>query len=451
MDKLRSSRLVHRILLGSLLFGMFFGAGNLIFPVSIGQHAGNSMNLASLGFIITGVGLASLAAIYCAKSEKLTLESMLSVYGKGYARFFTILLLLTIGPMFALPRTATVPYEVGIRTLFPTINHTYGLLIYSALFFMASLLMALKPNKIKELIGKYINPIFLVCLIFFFAVFFINDMGSVKEITPHPNYVNNTFLEGFKLGYQTMDLLAALAFSFVVISTNKFDEENSTKKEKINDVIFAGVFAGVLMSIIYYILIRIGASSRHLFDIEANGGIALGQIFNHYFGRRGTLFLSLTITVACLKTSTGLIVACSQYFETIIPKVSYKQLVIVFSALGFIVSNIGLDAIIVYAVPILNFLYPLAMMHVFMGIIYDGRSKIVNYSTLVATLVAASIEFIKSFPNFVSKFPLLRETVELYSKNLPFANVGMQWIMFSIVGLSLGILAHMSYYEFKKK
>ena len=176
MEKLKESRLLHRILLGSLLFGMFFGAGNLIFPVSIGQHAGNEMNLAALGFIITGVGLASLAAVYCAKSEKSSLESMLSVYGKPYARFFTVLLLLTIGPLFALPRTATVPYEVGIRTMFPQMNHSVGLLVYSAVFFSISLMMALKPNKLKDLIGKYINPISLVCLLIFFIVFFFHDM-----------------------------------------------------------------------------------------------------------------------------------------------------------------------------------------------------------------------------------------------------------------------------------
>lgn len=440
MNKLKESRLVHRILLGSLLFGMFFGAGNLIFPVSIGQHAGNAMKPAALGFIITGVGLASLAAVYCAKSEKRSLESMLSVYGKPYARFFTILLLLTIGPLFALPRTATVPYEVGIRTLFPQINHSIGLVVYSVLFFTASLLMALKPNKLKDLIGKYINPIFLVCLLIFFIVFFNNDMGSIQDISPMSQFESNSFLSGFKEGYQTMDLLAALAFSFVVISTNKFQDELSTKKNKINDIIFAAIFAGVLMSIIYYILIQIGASSRHFFEAAPNGGIALGQIFYHYFGRSGTLFLALTITIACLKTSTGLIVACSQYFETIIPRITYKQLVVLFSFLGFLVSNIGLDLIIVYSIPILNFLYPLAMMHVFMGVLIHRESKPMNYSVLAATLAAACFEFIKSFPNFVIRYPFMNKMVKWYSNDILFANIGMQWIMFSVVGILFGII-----------
>ena len=450
MEKLRSSRLVHRILLGSLLFGMFFGAGNLIFPVSIGQYSGSRLNLAALGFVITGVGLASLAAVYCAKSEKKTLEAMLSVYGKRYARFFTILLLLTIGPMFALPRTATVPYEVGIRSLFPMMNHNLGLLIYSGVFFTLSLLMALKPNKLKELIGTYINPIFLVCLVIFFIVFFMNDMGSVKEVISHSSFEDNAFLMGFKEGYQTMDLLAALAFSFVVISTNKFQEETSTKKDKMYDVIFAGIFAGVLMSMIYYILIKVGASSRHLFDIAPNGGIALGQIFDYYFGRTGTLFLALTITIACLKTSTGLIVACSQYFESLMPKISYRQLVYLFSVLGFLVSNIGLEMIIVYSVPILNFLYPLAMMHVFIGILYNGKSKYIHYGVLSTTLVAAGFELLKSFPNFVSRYSGLSKFIAWYTNDIMFSNIGMQWLMFSIIGLALGIVLHLLFNQLKE-
>lgn len=435
----KSKRIGHRILLGSLLFGMFFGAGNLIFPITLGQNAGNNVNVAAFGFIITGVGLASLAAVYCAKSGGTSLESMLQPYGKTYALIFTILLLLTIGPLFALPRTATVPYEVGVKTLLPNINHTFGLFLYSFVFFVLSMFMALKPNKLKEIIGKYINPIFLVCLLIIFIVFFTKGMGDYGVIEPSADYANNAFLSGFSFGYQTMDVLAALSFSFVVIATNDFDKEHASEKDKMYDVIFAGIFAGVLMSIIYYILARMGASSRNLFEVSENGGVALGQIFNHYFGQTGTLFLSVTITLACLKTSTGLIVACSQYFIKHFKSMTYEKLVVIFSVLGFVISNIGLNAIITYAVPVLNFIYPLSIMHIIMGLIYDGKSKVINMSVLSFTFVAACLELIKSFPNFVSKISVLSEVIHWYSTDLTFSSIGASWIMFSVVGIAFGV------------
>lgn len=432
--KFDKQRVVHRLLLGSLLFGMFFGAGNLIFPTSIGQEAGSSLNMASIAFIISGVGLACLALVYVAKSKSSSLEELLSPYGKTYARAFNIALLMTIGPLFALPRTATVPYEVGFTSLFPDANHKIGLLIYSSLFFFVTMKISLRPNKLKEIIGKYINPIFLTCLVLFSLVFFLNPMGSVKDIAPDALYASNSFLPAFEVGYQTMDVLAALVFSYVVINSNDYSKE-STLKDKVFDIFYAALFTAILMSIIYYVLTYIGASSRNVFEVASNGGLALGQIFKYYFGSLGTLFLALTITLACLKTSSGLVVAFSNYFSTIIPKYTYKQLVYFTSFIAFIVSNFGLSAIITYAVPVLNFLYPLAIMHVIVGLIFKLNNTVFNKTVLYFTMVASVLEVLKGLS--ISN-PLLLSIVDLY-KNLPFAKFGIAWLNFTLLGIVIGL------------
>ena len=95
------------VAVASLLFGLFFGAGNLIFPVHMGQMAGANSVVAILGFVVTAVGLPLLAIVSMALSRSESLAELSGRVGKHYGIFFTCLLYLTIGPCFAIPRCAS--------------------------------------------------------------------------------------------------------------------------------------------------------------------------------------------------------------------------------------------------------------------------------------------------------------------------------------------------------
>lgn len=439
MKSISKKRFIHRIVLGSSLFGLFFGAGNLIFPVLMGQLAGKNYNLAAFSFILSAVLMPVLAIVYIAYSKSDSLEDLLAGFGTKYARFFNILLLLTIGPLFALPRTTTVPYEVGVRFLLPDFNHELGLFLYSSTFFAIALYLSLKPTQLKEIVGKYINPLFLTCLVLFFGMFFLNTMGPLSSITPDISYGNDTvFTSAFSSGYQTMDLLAALVFAYVIISVNDYSDARDSQG-KLKDIVFAGMFAGVMLGLIYYVLIIIGVSSRNVLAVFDNGGIALAHIFNHYLGKAGTLFFALTITLACLKTAIGLIIACSNYFSSIIPKISYQRFAYIVTGVSLFVSNIGLNAIIKFAVPVLNFIYPLAIMHVIYGLIFKQRHPIVNRFVLYITMIASVLEVLGGLPILLSNSGVLSLIVTAY-QSLPLGNLGLAWINFSILGIVLGYL-----------
>src|SRR5690554_2606292 len=138
------------LLLGSLLFGLFFGAGNLIFPVQMGQLAGNNTLEATIGFLITGVGLPLLGVIATALSQSESLFDLARPVNRIYSILFTCALYLTIGPLFAIPRTATVAFEVGLN---PFIAENYlrlGLLVFSLLFFVFTLYYSLRPGRILD-------------------------------------------------------------------------------------------------------------------------------------------------------------------------------------------------------------------------------------------------------------------------------------------------------------
>ena len=160
-EKLHGRELVF---IASMLFGLFFGAGNLIFPIYMGQLAGANLIKAVAGFLITGVGLPLLGvtAIGITRSEGLI--GLSRKVGKGYSMFFTCALYLTIGPLFAIPRCATVPFEVGVQSLLGEKNSSIALAVFSVLFFAAVLLFSLFPGRILTVVGKILNPLFLVLL-----------------------------------------------------------------------------------------------------------------------------------------------------------------------------------------------------------------------------------------------------------------------------------------------
>ena len=203
----------------SMLFGMFFGAGNLIFPVYMGQLAGQKLIPAIIGFCVTGVGLPLLAVAALGISRSSGLAELSSRVGKGYGLFFTCALYLTIGPFFAIPRCATVPFTVAIQELLPEgASAALPLAIFSLVFFAAVLAFSLRPNGILTWIGRILNPIFLLSLGTLVIAALVSPIGNVSQIAPESAYASRTFFQGFLDGYNTMDTLAGLAFGIVVVN-----------------------------------------------------------------------------------------------------------------------------------------------------------------------------------------------------------------------------------------
>ena len=335
---------------------MFFGAGNLIFPVHLGQLAGRNVIPAIIGFIVTAVGIPifGVAAIGITHSDGL--QTLSSKVGKGYGIFFTCLLYLTIGPLFAIPRCATVSFTTGVAPmLLDPSKEWLALLIFSAIFFAFVLFFSLRPGKITVWIGKIIHPIFLLFLAVLVIAALTNPGASIAAVEPVEAYATGTssFFSSFIEGYGTMDAIAGLAFGIVVVDVIRrmgVDNDDAVAV----DVLGSGALTGILMAVIYIVTILMGTQSRGLFEISDNGGIALTQIAGHYFGGVGQIILAVTITFACLKTSIGLVTSCSETFVKMTHgKLSYKAWAILFTLFSFAVSNVGLSAIIEYSIPVL--------------------------------------------------------------------------------------------------
>ena len=436
MDKKLSSSAY--ILVGSMLFGLFFGAGNLIFPVQLGQLAGLQTPLATFGFLIAAIGIPFLGVVAIGMSQSDGLFELAKRVHPAFGYGMTILLYLTIGPFFAMPRTGTVSYEVGLAPYIPAKWQALALALFTSLFFLVALWFALRPGKILVYVGKILNPLFLCILAILILASFLFPMADISPTIIADKYQATPFFSGFLEGYNTMDGLAALGFGIIIIATLKSLGVTSPKGIALGTV-KAGFVSVLLMAVIYSCLAYIGATSVELIGISPNGGNALALIAKHYFTSVGSVLLALIITLACLKTAIGLISACADTFHGLFPKVaSYKGFAIFFAVFGATVANIGLTQIIELAIPMLMLLYPLAIALIITGItspLFKHRT-IVYKTTILFTFFVSVADMFKAIQNSPYIVDAYTQFTRYCTENFSFCSSLADWLPEPITTLS---------------
>lgn len=426
-------------IIGTMLFGMFFGAGNLIFPIQMGQLAGTNFWPALIGFLITAIGLPFLGILAIGLSGSNGLRDLASRVHPIFGVIFALALYLTIGPFFAIPRTATVPFVVGFEPFIAPEQIKLWLAVFSFVFFAIVFYFSLNPAKVMDYIGKYLTPAFLVFLFILIAISIFSPMGSFHG--PTSTYVQEAFMTGFKEGYNTMDALASLAFGIIVIHAIK--RTGITDKKEIAKATWkSGIFAMGLMMLIYGLITFMGASSVKTVGVFDNGGQIFAAVAEHYFGAYGAILLAIIIILACLKTSIGLITACSEFFHEVFPKISYKSFVLALCMISFAIANFGLTNIITFAVPVLMFLYPIAIVLILLALI-SSLFKNKQSVYVVTIFVTILISMVDGYNALVANVPSFEVTVltkisTFYAEVLPFYSIGLGWIVPAFIGFLIG-------------
>ncbi|MFK3937791.1 branched-chain amino acid transport system II carrier protein [Alkalihalobacillus sp. NPDC078783] len=419
------------IVIGMMLFALFFGAGNLIFPAMLGQAAGESLWTANAGFLVTGVGLPLLGVLAFGFSGKEDLQALASRIHPTFALIFTTILYLSIGPFFAIPRTGGVSFEVGLKPYLPESMASIGLMVFTLLFFGLTCLVSLNPDKIIDIVGKILTPIKLLFIGILVIVAVVNPLGSFQA--PVGPYITQPFFKGFQEGYLTMDTLASFVFGIMIIQAIK-QKGASTKKQMMAVCLKAAGIAAVILIILYTSFSFLGASSVETIGYADNGGSILAQVSSIYFGEYGAILLGLMITVACLTTSVGLITSCSTYFHKLIPSISYKQFAVILSAFSMVVANVGLTQLISISVPVMTVIYPVAIVLIFLTFLHPlfKGSRLVYQGTILFTLIVSIFEGFEQVGlsiSFIHRF---------FENFLPFYSLGLGWVIPAIVGGIVG-------------
>lgn len=427
--------------IGTMLFGLYFGAGNLIFPIQLGQLAGTNFWFALVGFLVTAIGLPFLGILAIGLSGSNGLRDLASRIHPLFGVIFSLALYLTIGPFFAIPRTATVPFVVGFEPYINAEHTTMLLALFSFIFFAIVYYFSLNPAKIMDYIGKVLTPAFLVVLFILIIISIVKPMGHFQQ--PIGDYIQSSFMTGFKEGYNTMDALASLAFGIVVINAIK-NAGITDRKEIAKATWKSGIFAMALMTLIYGLITYMGASSIESIGTFDNGGLIFAAVADHYFGSFGAILLAVIIVLACLKTSIGLITSCSEFFHEVFPKVSYKMFVLLLCVVSFSIANFGLNNIIQFAIPVLMFLYPLAIVLILLALsssLFNNKQAVyasAMFLTFFVSLIDGYKALVISIPG--AQLSLLDTVEQLFSDVLPLYDIGLGWILPAMIGVVIGLI-----------
>ena len=431
MNRLKKKDL---LTLGFMMFSVFFGAGNLIFPPALGQAAGTNTLPAMLGFMTTGVGLPLLGIMAIALAGGEYVQLLKRRTFPWFATALLVILYLIIGPLFAMPRTGAVSFEIGIRPFVGAGDVTLPQVIYTALFFGASYYLSLNPNKLIDRVGKMLTPALLVVLVILFLRTFWSPMGEV--LAPTGVYLESPYAQGFQDGYQTMDLLATIAIGALVVNAVRYRGVTDTRTIG-KACLAAGFITVFLMACVYGSLAYLGATSATVLGHSENGGQLLAEAVRIFFGAAGNVLLALIIILACITTCCGITSSAAMFFHKLFKKkISYERLLLFSILFSFGASNIGLTQIIALAVPFLVAIYPLVIVFVMLSLFdrFIGWRKSIYQGAVLVTL-AFSLTDAMHAAGFGSA-----ALYEMLAAHVPFYGVMMGWVCPAVAGAVLGFI-----------
>nr|WP_105128990.1 branched-chain amino acid transport system II carrier protein [Streptococcus suis] len=424
-------------LTGLLLFGMFFGAGNLIFPPALGVLSGENFWPAILGFVVSGVGIAVVALIVGTLNPKGYMHEISRKISPTFATIYLVALYLAIGPFFAIPRTATTSFEIGIAPLLSDANLGLWLFGFTALYFVAAYLIALNPSQILNSIGRILTPVFAI-LIVILVVLGIVKYGSTNPLPAADAYsAGRAFGTGFIEGYNTLDALASIAFSVVAVNTLK-QLGFSSKKEYVSTIWSVGFVVALAFSALYVGLAFLGNHFPVPADVLASkeihkGVYVLSQATQAIFGPSAQIFLAAMVIVTCFTTTVGLIVSSGEFFAERFSRFNYKVYATLFTLIGFGIANLGLSKIIAFSIPVLLILYPITICIILITIV----NKFVPLSTYGMQLTVGVVTALSLVEVLAGQFNWT--AVSKIISALPLAGQSLAWLLPALVGIVLSL------------
>lgn len=416
------------------LFAMYFGAGNLIFPPTLGSVSGSQWMLGFFGFLLSEVGLT-----ICGLIAITLTEGSADKFSEGLPRWLVVFIFsaisLIIGPLYAIPRTAATTFEIAFLPVAQTSFGATGVMmtgvITKILFFAITLIFVITPSNIIDKIGKLLTPFLLVALTFLIlkGVFFpLGQAAGGKSDM-------NIFAFGLQQGYQTMDALATVLFGVMLVNTMK-EKGYSSGKSLFRMSAVASIVACLGLALVYGGLTYLGATANSVIPANAERTTRLVLLAEQLWGPIGGVILGFSVALACLTTAIGLVVPFADYFSKLL-KVPSKVLAVVAVVVSFLISLKGVEDIIKFAGPVLEILYPIMVVLIFMTFF---RNIVPNFwfkrgaviGTVVVSVALTIFSVVgNSLPTWFGSL----------IKSLPLYNLGFAWLVPAVVcGLGAGFI-----------
>lgn len=407
------------LVIGLALFSMFFGAGNIIFPPYLGMESGSQWILGFISYYMADIGL-SVVSIFAILRYNGDVDGLMGRIGNIPGKIMLSAIILCIGPLVAVPRTGATTYEMFVVPLFGPINR----LIPTFIFFGIVLIFTIRESSVIDILGKFLTPALFIGLMLLIIKGIFTPVGPIRDVSAYEDVI----FTGVTAGYQTMDVLAALAFGLIIVNSVA-KKGYTTPKEKYRIAANASLAAAAGLLVIYGGLTFLGATASSYRGGRVTRTELILYITEKLLGGKGVILLGIIVTLACITTAVALISASSDYFSKLSRgRISYKALTITLCVFSAFMATIGTDRIVAVANPVLNLLYPgmltLTVLSFFHGkAVTDGAMK----GAVIGATLSSLLEILYSFGVPVA-----------FIKALPLADIGFAWILPAVIGFFLG-------------
>ena len=417
------------IVLGFALFAMFFGAGNLILPPALGTVSGSNWFYGFLMYILADAGLSVIALLAFVKAHGGFAHAISRQLTPKTAFLLNFLNALCIGPLIAIPRTAATTFDIALRPLLkmpaPWVSWAFG-----AVYFGLVALLCLRPGKVVDIIGKLLSPLMFVLLLVLIGLGIAHPLG---EIVPAAT-LSGALSDGLRAGYQTMDMLGAVLLGVIALLSVQESGVSDTKRQ-MQLVGFGGLVSAVGLFVVYCGLAYLGATvsgdTAMMALAKTDRPTLLIMITYYLAGPYGRLLLGVIVAAACLTTAIGLTSACSQSFTDITGgRLPYRPTMLVVIVVSFVLSNLGTETILGIAAPVLNVIFPIYIMLVFLSFLPE-RIREHTYAPPFGAALALIV-------TVVTEIDLMFPSVPLHADRLPLADYGLGWLLPAVAASVVG-------------
>lgn len=421
------TRILNVLVTGLALFAMFFGAGNLIFPVMIGVESGVEQVPATIGFMITGV-LLPMAGMIAAATSSSGVLGIIERISHFPGLVFCWLIFLSTGMLYAIPRTAAASFSMSFQAT--TGDSHLALFIYTLVFFGIAGYLCLNPRNVLDRIGGLLTPALLILL----AVMIIAAVATMdpSEAAPIEKYASTPTLKGIFDGYGTLDAIASFVFGVVIIRALR-QKGFQPGKQLFGVTALSGVIAAFFLGLVYFGLSMVGSRVGRLNPNVKDGGEGLAFAAQHLFGSTGRVILGAIAILACLTTAIGLVEASTQFFRGLFPQISRPVWVVLHVVISLAIANLGLEALVNVIIPVMMFCYPITIMLVVTCILDIFIPGHMFWAYRLSVWVAA---FFGLFDGLKAA-GVLEEWIDT---TIPLASLGLGWLIPSLVMLLVGLI-----------
>ncbi|WP_367364135.1 branched-chain amino acid transport system II carrier protein [Candidatus Tisiphia endosymbiont of Nedyus quadrimaculatus] len=374
----------HLLIYGFSIFSMFFGSGNLVFPLQIGVEVGNHWFIGFIGLFLTGIILPFLG-LFVIKLHKGNYNDFFAEAGTLSRLFLPLFTLSLLGSFGVVPRCITVAYG-GIEYIFPGLS----LIIFSFLFCTVCFVVCLNDRYMISILGKWLTPLLLLSLTFLIILGVIN---APEITTENPTLrLKETFLTGFLQGYETMDLFAAFFFSSLVFKQiQSFMGESVNHKDIIKFALKPSIIGAALLSVVYLGFVYLGSKYGHLLQ-NTTAELFFPTIISHLLGSKAALIIGVIVILSCLTTAVALNNIYAHYIcsSLKVKEKSFPVILLIVTIISFAVSLVDFKGITGFLAPLLEISYPSLIALTFLSIFLKEHrllKAILFYGIMIVVLL----------------------------------------------------------------